>query len=290
MAVLEGVTEKLKAEDQEFVFSKKNWKRLSDGKDVDMGKILEDPDLYLEDVFYKDIPYDGSKVKDQRMIVTFSPKYRRYQQKIRDGQIERAVKMVQDKKKKKERGNPNDPARFVKKIQVTKEGEVAEKTMFSLDQEAIDAEAKYDGYYAVCTDLQEDPVQDILSVSEGRWEIEESFRIMKTDFRARPVYLSLSDRIRAHFLVCFLALLAYRLLEKKLDSKYTVRQILSTLRDMKLLAVEGVGYQPAYKRTDITDAMHTAFGFRTDYQIMKKSSIRTVISQTKAVDPRKKLR
>lgn len=139
----------------------------------------------------------------------------------------------------------------------------------------------YDGYYAVCTNLVDDSVKDILSVSERRWEIEESFRIMKTDFEARPVYLSREDRIRAHFLICYLSLLIYRLLEKKLENKYTSTQIITALRSMKLLAVEGIGYQPAYKRTDLTDDLHSKFGFRTDYQIMKKSSVRSVIKQTK---------
>ena len=96
----------------------------------------------------------------------------------------------------------------------------------------------YDGYYAVCTNLVDDSVKDILSVSERRWEIEESFRILKTDFKSRPVYLSREDRIKAHFLVCYLSLLIYRLLEKKLNYKYTCSQIITTLRSMKLLAVE----------------------------------------------------
>ena len=104
---------------------------------------------------------------------------------------------------------------------------------------------------------------------------------MKTDFEARPVYLSREDRIRAHFLICYLSLLIYRLLENKLENKYTSTQIITALRSMKLLAVEGIGYQPAYKRTDLTDDLHSKFGFRTDYQIMKKSSVRSVIKQTK---------
>ena len=139
----------------------------------------------------------------------------------------------------------------------------------------------YDGFYAVCTNLVDDPVKDILSVSEGRWEIEESFRIMKTDFKSRPVHVSREDRIKAHFLICYLALLVYRVLEKKLNEKYTTCEILSTLRAMKLLAVEGIGYQPAYTRTDITDDLHEAFGFYTDYEIMKKNKIREIIHQTK---------
>lgn len=281
---------KLKQEEQEYVFRPSGWKRLSDGKAVDMEQVLEDPAPYGNELFYKDMPHDGKRVPDQRMIVTFSPKYRQYQRKLRNGQVERAMKMIRENTRKKERGNPSDPARFVRKTSVTAEGDVAEKVILSLDQEAIDREAMYDGFYAVCTDLLDDPVQEILKVSEGRWEIEESFRIMKTDFRARPVYLSREERIRAHFLICFLALLVFRILEKKLADKYTVSQIISALKSMKLLSVEGVGYLPAYKRTDLTDALHDCFGFRTDYQITRKSAVRSIISQTKKPAPSTKLR
>ena len=196
-------------------------------------------------------------------------------------QIGRAEKMIEKGARKKTYSNPNDPARFVRKTAVTDDGEAASKTQYSLDEEKIDEEKKYDGYYAVCTNLVEESVRDILSISERRWEIEESFRILKTDFRARPVYLRNDDRIKAHFLICYLSLLIYRILEKKLEEKYTCAQIIQALRSMKLLAVEGIGYQPAYKRTDITDDLHNTFGFRTDYQIMKKSTIRSVIRQTK---------
>jgi transposase len=130
-------------------------------------------------------------------------------------QVERAEKMIEDGRKKKNRRNPNDPARFIRKTSITKDGEAADETFFSLDTDRIAEEAKYDGYYALCTNLIEDDVKDILAVSERRWEIEESFRIMKTDFEARPVYLSREDRIRAHFLTCYLSLLIFRILEKK---------------------------------------------------------------------------
>lgn len=110
---------------------------------------------------------------------------------------------------------------------------------------------------------------------------EEQPQLMKKDFKSRPVHVSREDRIKAHFLICYLALLVYRVLEKKLNEKYTTCEILSTLRAMKLLAVEGIGYQPAYTRTDITDDLHEAFGFYTDYEIMKKNKIREIIHQTK---------
>ena len=132
----------------------------------------------------------------------------------------------------------------------------------------------------MATDLEDDAAL-ILKANARRWEIEESFRIMKTDFRSRPVYLQRDDRIAAHFLTCFLALFVYRVLEKKLNERFTTTEILKTLREYKLYRVEGEGWLPCYKRTKITDALHEAFGFRTDYEINKKSAIRSVIRQTK---------
>ena len=272
---------KLKSAERESAMDSRNWKRLSDGKEVDITAIKADPQSFMNELYYKEETYGTKKVPGQLMIVTYSPKYALYQKSIRSRQIERAVKMVENGAKKKSYSNPNDPSRFVRKVAVTDDGEAAGKTQYSLNEEKIEEERMYDGYYAVCTNLVEDDVKDILSVSERRWEIEESFRIMKTDFRARPVYLSTEDHIKAHFLICFLSLLIYRILEKKLESKYTCAQIIRTLRSMKLLALEGTGYLPAYKRTEITDDLHSIFGFRTDYQIMKKSAVRSVIRQTK---------
>ena len=137
-------------------------------------------------------------------------------------------------------------------------------------------EAKYDGLYAVCTELLDDDVSDILKVSEGRWQIEECFRIMKTDFSARPVYLQDENRIKAHFLICFLALTIYRFLEKKLDSKYTCEELLDTLKAMNFVEVQEQGFIPTYKREPITDALHDACGFRTNYQFITKSKMKTI--------------
>ena len=215
------------------------------------------------------------------MIVTYSPRYAAYQKKIREGQLERAKKMVRDGNVKKQRKNPNDPSRFVKVINTTEEGEVAEEKSYEIDQDKVDNEAMYDGYYAVCTDLVDDDIKDILTVSEGRWEIEESFRIMKTDFEARPVYVRREERIKAHFLICYMALLLFRLLEKKLNSTYTSSKIIDALREYKLLKIKGYGYIPEYTRTDLTDRLHEQFGFRTDTEIVTSSQMRNIIANTK---------
>lgn len=272
---------KLKKEEREGAMDDRNWRRLRDGKTVDISEIKSQPENYTNEVYYKEETYGTKKVPGQLMIVTYSPRYALYQKSIRTKQVERAEEMIAKGKKDKSQSNPNDPARFVAKTAVTADGEAADKTFYSLNEAKISEEAKYDGYYALCTNLVDDSVKDILAVSERRWEIEESFRIMKTDFEARPVYLSREDRIKAHFLTCYLALLIYRILEKKLGEKYTSTQIIDTLRSMNLLALEGTGYQPAYKRTDITDDLHNTFGFRTDYQILKKAAVRSIIRQTK---------
>ena len=140
-------------------------------------------------------------------------------------------------------------------------GEIVEE-YYTLDISKIKEEEKYDGFYAITTNLEDDDIKAIIEVSERRWQIEECFRIMKTDFKARPVYLQNKDRIQAHFLTCFISLMIYRLLEDKLNHKYTVQEILNTLRDMEVIDTQYNGYIPAYKRTDITDDLHKIYGFR----------------------------
>lgn len=145
----------------------------------------------------------------------------------------------------------------------------------------IQEEEIHDEFYAISTNLEDDDVKGIISVSERRWKIEECFKIMKTDFKARPVYLQNRDRIEAHFLTCFISLIIYRILEEKLGNQYTVDEIVGTLRDMEVVDTNYNGYIPAYKRTRITDAMHESFGFRTDYEIIGKKKMRNIIKNKK---------
>ena len=200
---------KLPAEDRAWALNKQGFKRVSDDKPIDISLIPEDD----TGLYYKDEPYTTKRLH-QRLIITYSPKYARYQSTLRSRQVEHAQKMIDSGKTKKERRNPNDPARFIGTMAVTQDGEAAGIHKF-LDEEKIESEAQSDGLYAVCTDLLDDDVSGILKVSEGRWQIEECFRIMKTDFSARPIYLQEENRITAHFLICFLALLSYRILEKR---------------------------------------------------------------------------
>lgn len=267
---------KLRDEDKTWALNKKGFKRVSDDQPVDITKISEDdPGLY-----YKDEPYTTKKLH-QRLIVTYSPKYAKYQKTLRDKQIERTQKMIDDGMTKKNRKNPNDPARFIESVATTKDGEVAENHFSYIDEGRIESESRFDGLYAVCTDLLDDDVSEILKVSEGRWQIEECFRIMKTDFAARPIYLQDENRIKAHFLICFLSLISYRFLEKKLDHKYTCETILDTLKAMNFASIEEQGYIPLYKREKITDDLHDTCSFRTDYQFITKRQMKTIQKKSK---------
>lgn len=221
-----------------------------------------------------------SIIIEQQLIVSYSIKYRDYLRSVRNRQIERAEKMVQKGAASISKKRVNDPKRFVKTDHSTSDGEVAEKTVSYIDHDLIASEELYDGFYAVCTNLEE-PAETIVKVNKRRWEIEECFRIMKTDFEARPVYVKRKDRILAHFMTCFIALIVYRYLEKKLDEKYSIDQILSTLREMDFVRHEGKGYQPVYTRTPITDALHETFGFCTSKQIIPTKKMRNICAQTK---------
>ena len=266
---------KLKKEEKEWALNNQGFKRVSDNTPVDISKLPEDD----TGLYYKDEPYTTKKLH-QRLIITYSPKYALYQKSIREKQVERAQKMLDSGNTKKNRKNPNDPARFIGTTAATKDGEIADIHHY-LDEGKIEDEARYDGLYAICTDLLDDEVSEILKVSEGRWQIEECFRIMKTDFSARPVYLQNENRIKAHFLICFLSLTIYRFLEKKLNSKYTCEELLDVLRAMNFVEVQEQGFIPTYKRDSITDNLHDACGFRTDYQFITKSNMKTIQKQSK---------
>ena len=266
---------KLPKEDKAWALDRTGFKRVSDDQPADITQLPEDD----TNLYYKDEPYTTRKLH-QRLIVTYSPKYARYQKTIREKQVERAEKMLESGNTKKQRKNPNDPARFIGTTAATPDGEKAEIQHY-LDETAIESEAQFDGLYAVCTNLLDDDVSGILKVSEGRWQIEECFRIMKTDFSARPVYLHNDNRIRAHFLICFLALLIYRILEKKMEYVYTCEDILDTLKTMNFVNIQEQGFAPLYKRTKITDALHETCGFRTDFEFITKSQMKTIQKKSK---------
>ena len=267
---------KLKGFLQDFCLEDDGWYLPGSNKKYKLSKLDEETDY--EKVFYKDRWINENNL-EQHLIVTYSIKYRNYQRTIRERQIERAKKFVESPSKLT-KNRANDPKRFIEQGHCTPDGEIASKTITSLNQKQIDNEAKYDGLYAVCTNLEYD-VSSIIKINQKRWEIEECFRIMKTEFKARPVYLSRKDRITAHFTTCFTALVIYRILEQKLNEKYTCEELIDTILSMDMLIAPGEGYIPTYTRTDITDALHDAFGFRTDYQITSQKNMRKILNQTK---------
>ena len=273
---------KLKKHLKEWALSPTGWNLSNDTKKYDISK-LEDSEESIETfknkVFYKErwIKENGL---EQKLIVTFSLKYKFYQQRIRNNQIERAQKAMENKSFKLDKANQNDFKRFITRTSITKDGEIAEKKILSLNTSQIEKEQIYDGFYGVCTNL-EDNAEEIIKVNQRRWEIEESFRIMKSEFKARPVYLSRDDRITAHFTTCFLSLVLHRYLEKDLEEKYTASEIIDTLRNMNLVKNGFEGYIPAYERTDLTDFLHDTFNFRTDYQIVTNEKIKKIFKKIK---------
>ena len=274
---------KLKDCYKEKIFDPSDWRIAGDLKNIyNLETIANDENLkekHYETLFYKIIETETKSVK-QDLIVTFSFKYFDYNRGIRNNQIERAKKSIENNQVTRKGKNQNDYRRFIDTLNSTDNGEIAENTTYSINQDVIEEEEKYDGYYALTTNLIGD-IKEILKIVKGRWEIEESFRIMKSDFLARPVNLSREDRIKAHFLICFISLFIYRILEKKLDYKYTTSQILNTLRNMKVLESKGDGYIPEYTRTDLTDDLHELFGFRTDYELNTYKDFKKIFSLIK---------
>ena len=277
---------KMSAEDQDAALNPSFFRAVGSERTIDLRTLDETDEKVFQTIYYKEIPLVTGNM-DETLIVTYSPKYKAYQQKLRRRQIERAEKLIRDPGRKRRGKNQNDPARFIKKTSVTGDGEIAEKTLYELDLERIKEESRYDGFYAVVTNL-EGNVGQILKINKRRWEIEENFQIMKSEFEARPVYVRREDRIRAHFLTCYISLLVYRLLEKELGPEYTCEQILQTVRGMNMTRLsKDSGYIPSYMRTDITDALHKIFGFRTDYEFISKASMRSIIKGTKDIKRQK---
>lgn len=268
---------KLKEHLKNWALDPKGWHLPDDSKKYDI--LMLDEEKYKDKIFYKERWLNENGL-EQKIIVSYSIKYKNYQRKIRNSQIERAQKTIASSPTKLKKCNQNDYKRFIKKTSCTTDGEIAEKEIYSIDADIIAKEEAFDGFYAVCTNL-DDNAEDIIKVNERRWEIEECFRIMKSEFRARPVYLRKDDRIEAHFITCFISLVIYRLLEKKLEEKFTCHEIISELREMNFKEIKGEGFEPIYTRTDFTDALHEAFGFRTDYEIVNNSQMKKIFKATK---------
>lgn len=269
---------KLKKFLKEWALDSKGWRIPGSNKEInldDIRNLENDKRTYYKERWIKENDLE------QKLIITYSPVYDRYQSSIRNKQVERAIKKI-EQPSSLHKHHQNDPKRFIKATHVTDDGEVAGRTQATLNQEQIDNEMMYDGFYAVCTNL-ESTIEEIIKINHGRWEIEETFRILKSEFRSRPVYLQKETRIKAHFLTCFLSLLIYRILEKKLDEQFTCPELVNTLKNMNMMELDGEGLIPTYTRTGITDALHDAFGFRTDLEIVTQKKMKKILKQTKKV-------
>ena len=291
---------KLKQTYKDEVFKDDNWHIVGDLKHVyKLNDILNDEyksKEYYETIFYKIVQTETAHVV-QDLIVTFQIKYRDYLRNVRDGQIQRAKNKIGSSKgeKLKLSNNQNDYRRLIKEevkainkdknnkeVNSLNESKKNEKYIYSysINEDIVKEEEKYDGYYGITTNLTGD-ISEILAISKNRWEIEESFRILKTDFDSGTIHLSREDRIKAHFLTCFISLLIYRILENKLNYKYTNNQIIEKLKDMEVYEEKGSGYSPAYVRDDLTDDLHELFGFRTDFEIVTYENFKKIFTQIK---------
>ena len=219
-------------------------------------------------------------VLKQRIIITFSRKAMEYQRHIRNAQIERARNILKYRDAEEVKRGPHDVTRFIKRTSVTKDGEKA-VDHYEIDQSVIEEEEKYDGYYAVATNLDDD-VKGILDINSQRYKIEDCFRILKTNFNARPAYHSKKTRIIAHFMVCYTALLIYRLLECKLDqygTHFTTDNILDTLKNMNVSNSQNMYYTAAYKGSQVCTALNGLYGLGLDKKYYKPKELNRKIKK-----------
>lgn len=262
---------------KEWAIASNGWRLPDSDRTYSLDEIKDNREAYKDKTFYKENLYNNDGLY-QRYIVTFSLKYMDYLKNIRERQIQRAQKAIDTGMSKKT--SQNNLYRFVGQMYFDENGEVTEHNKLFLDEDKIKNEAIYDGFYCVATNL-EDPAKAIMKVNARRWEIEESFRIMKSEFKSRPVYLSRDDRIKAHFLTCFISLFLFRNLEKTVKSQYTATELLKTLRSMQFQEIPRDGFVPVCTRNEITDCIHDSFGIYTDYEIITTSEMRKIFSKSK---------
>ena len=279
---------------QKYALDKKGWRKLGNIKDTfDLEKIANDKkskEENYETIFYKEIECETKSVR-QTLIITFSFKYQEYQNKIKQHQFDRAIKLVEETNRKNKNTkntekikiskNPNDPKRFIKETRTTDTGEIACNIEYMVDQKILEEEQKYSGLYGITTNLIND-TQTVIKVLHNKWEIEESFRIMKEEFDTGTVYLSREDRIKGHFITCYLSLFIYRYLEHQLNDKYTVYEIIEKLQEMKMLELKGKGFIPLQTRDDLTDDLHAFLGLNTDTEIITYKKIKEIYDLTES--------
>lgn len=274
---------------KEWCIEPTGWKILGENTIYDISKLeksinIHGKEIDIKDIiFYKDRWEKTTKKSEQtnskytleeHIIVTFSVKFQRYQKRIRDKKIERAEKILNNPGKI-DTNNPRDPKYYIKKTQTTENGEIANEKHYLIDTEKIKEDEKYDGFYAVATDLEDRDISLIIKANKQRWEIEENFEIMKSELKSRPMYVSREDTIKGHLLTCFIALLVYRIIEKKyLKEKYTCNELINTLRTLNVTHLGGNNYVPSFKRTEITDELSEVFGFQPAREVLTQKYIK----------------
>ena len=265
---------KIKGHLKKWALSTDGWHTINSNATISLENI--DNSSSNETVYYKErwIKENGM---EQRLIVSYSPKYATYQKNIRNGQVIRAENMI-EKPSSVTKKRINDPKRFITSTYITGDGEIANSKKLTLNVDAINEEAMFDGFYAVCTTL-EDNIEEIIKVNKRRWEIEESFRILKTEFKSRPVYLKNDDRIKAHFTTCFLSLLIYRILENKLDYKFSINKIISTLQNMNSLKIEGLGYKQIFESNTIVNALCDLLDVHLNTDFISNKNMKKIINK-----------
>ena len=267
---------KIKGHLKEWALSPEDWHTINSNKKINLNDV--DKSGENEEIYYKE-RWINENGLEQRLIVSYSPKYAQYQRSVRNRQVERAQNLINNPTKIS-KNRQDDPKRFIKSASVTNDGEIASKKVFSLNTTAIEKEEEFDGFYAVCTTLEDD-ISEIIKINKRRWEIEESFRILKTDFKARPVYLKRDDRIKAHFTTCFLSLLIYRILEHKLDEKYSTNEIIKNLQDMNSLKINGIGYKQIYSKSEITTDLNDKFNLNIDQNFISLQNMKKNLKESK---------
>lgn len=270
---------------KQAVFNDYDYRFSQDGKPASLetmktfDRTLKENRNYYDGYIYKSIPVDklvdlglfevkqykngkAKKIKSkgnlkQRIIVTYSRKMAEYQKTVRNRQIERAKKILANMDPDNFKKGPNDVTRFIKSDK--------EKKNYYLDEARIEEEAKYDGFYAVATNIFDMKETEVLDIQSRRYKIEDCFRVLKTNFSSRPVYHRKESRIKAHFLICYTALLIYRLLEVKLDrnkTHFTTEQIIETLQNMNVVNCSDMYYQACYTGSDVLDSLEQLFDLK----------------------------
>lgn len=276
---------------QDWAVNPKGWRLLSGSREFNLDELGDTVHINGEDVpvsrltFYKDRWMKTTKKSketgkketlEEHLIVSYSPKYKKYQKHIRDKKLERAEKLLSNPGKI-EKSNPRNPRYYISEtVFETKTGEVVEKgKSYSIDYDKVAKEERFDGFYAVTTDLEDKDLGMILQVNRNRWEIEECFEIMKSELETRPIYVSRQEAIEGHLLICFTALLVYRIIEQLVGAEeFTCLEIFETLRRMDITHLKGPYYQPAFTRSPLTDKLTEIFGYQFQTELVDEKNLK----------------